>query len=250
MTEAEWLECTHPTPMLEFLRGKASDRKLRLFACACCRRICQYLKDKDSRRLVEVAESFADGAASAIQLYTTWNRAADAQEAIHYEGGDAVDQSAAEAVLGLKEELLITQVFEGIEEAAGEARAGEAWERVYNTPGKDYRTQEAEHNDECEAGAEAEQVVQSALLRDLLGNAFRPVFIDAAWLTPIVISLATAGYKERSLPSGELDQARLAVLADALEEAGCTDTSILEHLRSPGPHVRGCWAVDLLIGKE
>jgi hypothetical protein len=43
---------------------------------------------------------------------------------------------------------------------------------------------------------------------------------------------------------------RLPVLADALEEAGCTISDILDHCRGPGPHVRGCWVVDLLLGKE
>jgi hypothetical protein len=65
-----------------------------------------------------------------------------------------------------------------------------------------------------------------------------------------VTSLATAAYDERILPSGELDPARLAVLSDALEEAGCDDPDILNHLRSSGPHVRGCWAVDLILGNS
>jgi hypothetical protein len=69
-------------------------------------------------------------------------------------------------------------------------------------------------------------------------------------LTPTVKGLAQAGYEERALPSGELDLARLKVLADALEEAGCTEQSILDHLRGPGPHVRGCWALDLALGRE
>jgi hypothetical protein len=71
-----------------------------------------------------------------------------------------------------------------------------------------------------------------------------------SWNGGTVRHLAQAAYEERSLPSGELDTARLAVLADALEEAGCADAAILSHLRGPGPHVRGCWAVDLLLGKE
>jgi hypothetical protein len=64
-----------------------------------------------------------------------------------------------------------------------------------------------------------------------------------------VVALARAAYDQRELPAGTLDPARLAVQADALEEAGCTDADILNHCRRPGVHVRGCWAVDLLLGK-
>jgi hypothetical protein len=64
-----------------------------------------------------------------------------------------------------------------------------------------------------------------------------------------VVALAQAAYEQRELPAGTLDMARLAVLADALEDAGCTDADLLSHLRGPGPHVRGCWAVDLILGK-
>jgi hypothetical protein len=91
------------------------------------------------------------------------------------------------------------------------------------------------------------------LLRDVVGNPFRPVVLSPAWLTwneATVARLAQAAYDERELPSGELNNARLAVLADALEEAGCTDADILCHLRGPGPHVRGCWPVDLCLGKS
>jgi hypothetical protein len=65
-----------------------------------------------------------------------------------------------------------------------------------------------------------------------------------------VVALAQAAYDQRELPSGQLDIARLAVLADAQEEAGCTDADLLNHCRQPGVHVRGCWAVDLLLGKS
>jgi hypothetical protein len=64
-----------------------------------------------------------------------------------------------------------------------------------------------------------------------------------------VVGLAQAAYEERELHSGALDPARLSVLADALEEAGCTGPDILNHCRRPGVHVRGCWVVDLLLGK-
>src|SRR5262249_14974171 len=78
---------------------------------------------------------------------------------------------------------------------------------------------------------------------------YRTSLIDTAWGTRATRTLAQSAYDERILPSGELDPTRLAILADALEEAGCTSADILDHLRSPGPHVRGCWAVDLVLGK-
>jgi hypothetical protein len=81
-----------------------------------------------------------------------------------------------------------------------------------------------------------------------LGNPFRPVVLEPAWLTADVVTLARAAYHERIMPSGELDPARLAVLADALLDAGCTSAEVLAHLRGPGPHVRGCVAVDLCLG--
>jgi hypothetical protein len=95
----------------------------------------------------------------------------------------------------------------------------------------------------------AELAAQAQLLRDVFGNPFQPVPLDRGWRTPAVASLAQAAYDERILPSGELDLTRLAVLADALEEAGASG-ELVEHLRSAGPHVRGCWAVDLVLGKE
>jgi hypothetical protein len=61
--------------------------------------------------------------------------------------------------------------------------------------------------------------------------------------------LAQAAYEDRHLPAGTLDDTRLLILADALEEAGCSDAAILGHLRGPGPHVRGCWVLDLILGK-
>ncbi len=109
----------------------------------------------------------------------------------------------------------------------------------------------------------------AALLRDIVGNPFRrprPVYNPPeqypdiahlpaewiflrAWVTPTVLSLAQAAYDDRR-PDGSLDPDRLAVLSDALEETGCVPHPLLAHLRSPGPHVRGCWAVDLILSKE
>jgi hypothetical protein len=101
--------------------------------------------------------------------------------------------------------------------------------------------------------APGDSAAHAAFLRDIFGPlAFRRVSLDPAllaWNNGIVVRLAQAAYDERHLPEGTLDNGRLAVLSDALEEAGCSDADILGHLRGPGPHVRGCWAVDLLLGK-
>jgi hypothetical protein len=95
----------------------------------------------------------------------------------------------------------------------------------------------------------AERTAQACLLRDVVGNPFRAVVAIPDWLTPAVLSVAGAAYEERNLASGHLTPACLAVLSDALEEAGCADEAILSHLRSPGPHVRGCFVVDLILSK-
>jgi hypothetical protein len=96
--------------------------------------------------------------------------------------------------------------------------------------------------------------VQADLLRDIFGNPFRPSPplppAVLAWHDSAVVRLAQATYDERHLPEGTLDNGRLVVLADALEEAGCTNQDILAHCRQPGEHMRGCWVVDLLLAKE
>jgi hypothetical protein len=89
-----------------------------------------------------------------------------------------------------------------------------------------------------------------ALIRDIVGNPFQPVDFDAEWRTLTVQRLAKAAYEDRLLPSGQLDSDRLAILADALEDVGCDAPTLLSHLRGAGPHVRGCWAVDLVLANE
>ena len=83
----------------------------------------------------------------------------------------------------------------------------------------------------------------STILRDIFGNPFRPVAFDPAWRTSTAVGLAEAIYDERAFD-------RLPILADALQDAGCEDADILGHCRGDGPHVRGCWVVDLVLGKE
>jgi hypothetical protein len=103
------------------------------------------------------------------------------------------------------------------------------------------------------AGRAEEERVLCALIRDVIGNPFRPApAVDPAWLAwndGVVANLALAAYEEIRPPDHTLAPARLTALADALEDAGCTDAELLGHLRGPGPHVRGCWVVDLLLAK-
>jgi hypothetical protein len=95
-------------------------------------------------------------------------------------------------------------------------------------------------------GYAVERATQSHLLRCIIGNPFRPVAVNADWLTwnnGTVAKLAQNIYDDRAFDL-------LPILADALEEAGCTNQDILDHCRSGGEHVRGCWVVDALLGKE
>jgi hypothetical protein len=102
----------------------------------------------------------------------------------------------------------------------------------------------------CAAETQLRAGLKADLLRDIFGNPFRPTSLWPDWLTPAVVDLAQAAYQRRQLPGGLLDPATLAVLSDALEEAGCTQADVLEHLRATGPHVRGCFAVDLCLGRR
>jgi hypothetical protein len=207
--EAWWQACADPVPMLDWMRGRASARKYRLFACACCRRAWHLLPDPRNRQGVEVAERYADDEATGWEL-------ADAREALQHDS--------------LKESMVPYYVtHEGPEIQQLAAR-----EAV-----RDVVRQENGEEDSAEL---------AALCREIFGP-FRPVAVDPAWLLwegGLISGLARAAAAERILPIGTLDGTRLAVLADAAEEAGCTRTELLEHLRGPGPHIRGCWAVDLL----
>jgi len=222
MTESEWLACTDPQQILEFVRDRASDRKRRLFTCACCRRVWDALTDQRSRSAVEAAERYADGLAGREEL------AAQA-EAAEAPASAVASARAREAVVSL-----VPHVTQAALAAAGERADATIWAAWATSEATRVPDQERRH--------------QCALLRDLF-NPFRPVTPEPAWSTPQVVALAQAAHEQRELPAGTLDTARLAVLADALEEAGCDQADLLAHLRGPGPHVRGCWAVDLLLGR-
>src|SRR5262249_37478082 len=90
---------------------------------------------------------------------------------------------------------------------------------------------------------EPEEREQAKLMRDIFGNPFRLIALDPTWQNSNVLALAQSVYDERAYD-------RMPILGDALEDAGCTNADILGHCRGPGPHVRGCWVVDLILGKK
>jgi hypothetical protein len=214
MTEVEWLAGADWEAMMGYLEGKylqgeGSDRKLRLFACACSRRLWHLLGDERSRRAVEVAERFADGLASPVDL-------TDAR----YGAEDALRDAAG---------------------AAYQAAAA-----AYHTTG-DYLPGVAEEAgfDVTETGLLPPEVV-CEMLRDLFGNPFRPAKAERGWLSGhdgVVPKVAQAIYDERRFCD-------LPVLADTLEETGCDNPDVLGHCRGTGEHYRGCWVVDLLLGRS
>jgi hypothetical protein len=221
MTEAEWDGCASPRAMLDALRGKASHRKLLLFACACCRRTGTVAADGRRRRAVEVIERFADGRATLAEV-----RASEPPAFLDPDSDDYPEEDAPAFAFHLA--FCGADAFQAAV-YAGSAAAAASW----NPP--------------------RETALPVDLLRCLVGNPFRPVAVNPAWLAwqgGAIPRLAQAAYDQRELPGGHLDPAHLAVLADALEEAGCSDPHILGHLRSTGPHVRGCHVLDALLGKE
>jgi hypothetical protein len=214
MTEAEWLACTDPYVLLTFLRGKVSDRKLRLFACACCRWIWDLYFDDRSRQAVEVAERYADGLADKAECARAYRRASAARWKTLIPGNQGpryyIAHSACASTM-----------------ASGDYSATSAALSV-------------------SFSCQGEKQAQRLILQDIFGSPFRPLYAFASWLVwrgGTVPKLAQAIYEERAFD-------RLPILADGLEDAGCDNADILSHCRKEGPHFRGCWVVDLLLGKE
>jgi hypothetical protein len=241
MTETEWSAATDSRPMLAWLGSgqTVSQRKLRLVAAAIARRAWSLLTRESFRQAVEVAERFADGLAGERALRVVLEE----DEVYDWLGGvgdvaHLVVLSATEFDAG-KVARLSVEVAAALGEAA-------------------YPDAAFDHDSWLGAAdiRDAEFEAHARLLRCTCGT--QP-FGRRLWLSPsllewnggTVVQLAQAAYDNRLLPSGELDPARVAILGDALEEAGCpAEHELLAHLRSPGPHVHGCVAVDAILGKK
>jgi hypothetical protein len=236
MTPEEWDGCEHPKAMLEVLRGSglASHRKLRLFMAACCRRVIHTFTEVDDlgrEEAIGVAERYADGLADEEEREEAFADLTDGGP--HRLWDDCTNLLVADFTQEEPDDADAVDLAVG---AAEEARLQAVNDRY-------------EESEEIE---EAEAVAQTGLVREVFGNPGRPVVVDRAWTAwngAAAKKLARAVYEERELPGGHLDAARLAVLADMLEEAGCANAGLLGHLRGPGPHVLGCWALDAVLGK-
>jgi hypothetical protein len=246
VTESEWLACEDRSSLLYSWFTppvRLSPRRERLHACANLRRLWRLLLDPRSREAVLVAERFADGAATLAELQAAHRAAAVTGARGEPERLAArAAEDAASKQPGKWELLLFDMPV---------ALANRAAEDVFRLDEPDlFRKAEAAGT----AARKEEKRAQVRLIRDVC-NPFRvppkrggaPQFR----LGDVVLKLAAAAYEERRLPSGELEAGRLAVLADALEEAGVVDAVLLGHLRSPGGrHVRGCFAVDAVLGRS
>ena len=262
MTETEWLGCTDPEKMLEFLRGDTTGRKLRLFAVACCRRAWDRLPNERSRWAVQVIEQHIEGQATDEELRSA---AAEAERAYR----SVKEQVLANRVgpdLARRAALVPRGLFDLTNrQAAADAHNAADGDPVVLTASAvwtatsleveleaagytllDSAINTANQASDAAPNPAAEMQAQAALLRDIFGNRFRTVDVNPEgleWNDGTVPRIAQAIYDDRAFD-------RMPVLADALEDAGCTDRAILGHCRQSGEHVRGCWVVDLILGKE
>jgi hypothetical protein len=223
MTEQEWLTSTVPEQMFASLRAKSSERKLRLYGCACCRIIWSLLRNEHSRKAIELVERFVEGDKNRDDLAAAQSEAANVT---HYfvlteahQKAQAAERAAAgvarptRKVTTLLEEMKQVTSLTLTAERLGELNSSQPFLRRCN------------------------------LLRCIFGNPFRPTALDAQWLTPTVTSLAASIYERRAFE-------QMPVLGDALEESGCSNEEVLKHCRSGDEHVRGCWVVDKVLGRE
>jgi hypothetical protein len=230
MTDDYWQVGTDPHEMLYWL--KPNRRKTRLFACACCRHIWLFL-DEARRNLIEASELFADGLIPLKQLKAAMQAAA--WNANMPFDSESIQTSQQAAVC-----------------AAGCAAEGVACSFDSDAPFFAALAVELQSRDQKRAfqdqrrAFQNEREYQCSLIRDIFGNPYhRAPKIKTSWLSSkigCVPAMAQAIYEERQFGD-------LPILADALEDAGCESPEILTHCRAGREHVRGCWVVDLILGK-
>jgi hypothetical protein len=218
-----WHTSADPAWMLRALTGHGSDRKWRLLCCACFRRLYgPRVQDPRTSAAVEVAERYAEDLANKQELVAARREARRANEPSFH-----VKRAAWWTTYGRPRPAVRSLL---------RAEYPPAWVRRLNqSPGRPRRPL---------SGAEEAQVC--ALIRELFADPFRRPTFDPSWLRwneGIVLKIAQGIHDDRAFE-------RLPVLADALEDAGCTDEVILGHCRRRPGHLRGCWVLDGLLGRE
>jgi hypothetical protein len=265
MTEAEWLAATDELRMVNFARGIASERKLRLFFRACAARVVDLTPINEPRQVLAAVEEYADGLLDGAQLSAV-ERACYARLSFPHRPFDGSwHQFEESAVLAACFAAGPIDAAIGTLRLAREARVCELFLRCYQLlplradkflrlpkevgqPGEVVPPDiSAGFTSEYTTVVTEEMDYQLRILREIVGNPFR--LNDAitrargAWNDGVVQTIAAGAYDMR-------DYRSLPLLAEALEDAGCTDAELLGHLRSHGPHVRGCWALDLILSKD
>jgi hypothetical protein len=232
--EQGWLTATDPQAMLQFLMGTASERKPRLFAVACCRRIWHLLCDARAQEALELAERFADGLVGEGERVAARKAAQQA----------AQSRAVTRRPLAPKwQRRAASAVYYATARDAGEAAA--------NAPrlAVEALIWQAGGYTGCDSRAirEREQAAQASALRDIVANPFGPPAVVTpgwlAWNEGTIRGIAQGIYDDRAFD-------RMPVLADALEDAGGDGEAILRHCRQEREHIRGCWVLDLWLQKE
>jgi hypothetical protein len=225
MTEKEWQTCNDTWLMLPALRGQLSERKGRLFALASGCRVQQILALPHVQALVDAVETYLEHGRSFEDVRPLRQHVSRFCGQLLLWVSDGCPDTAAPDYEEIPQ-LVNKRDAEEMESALRLVRWA-ATEAITIRLLQDYP---------------AGPVASAALLRCIVGNPFRPTSLDPNWRTTTVLALAQGIYDDRAFD-------RLPILADALQDAGCDNEEMLAHCRGPGPHARGCWVVDLVLGK-
>ena len=232
MTEREWLACRDPDALLSFLGVRASARRLRLFACACCRSIWRLVQPESFRRLVELSEQYAEGVVDRQALLEAIEPVSEMAYGFH--------SAVSQAVWATAWSKSFVQAAEFAARAAGAAAAAQTVRGETDAHTAWLRARVAEESAYAE-----ERARQCLLLRDIFAP-FTRVSIDPAWR--VANNGAVRQLAVRIRDNRRFDE--LPVLGQALKHAGCAEERILRHCAEPAPHGLGCWALDAVLGKD
>jgi hypothetical protein len=221
MTEGEWLDATSPRTVMEGvrrygrLRAGVGERKARLAACQVLRLVIPQLGNPSWVEPIEAAERYTDKRAELAEIDAAIDDADEVDLTRTLSAREALRLlSRPDPYIAANDAPWIAGLFLGLRPGASVPLAA---------------------NPQLQAA-------MVAIFRDIFGNPFRPVEFDPEWHTSTTVALARGMYESREFGA-------MPILADALQDAGCDNEEILGHCQGPGPHVRGCWVVDLVLGK-